>query len=424
MSQNFVYKNSDGFTEESSTYETSDFVAASAGVGDAAKPIITDAAGKIDPTFIDFSSIDHGGLSGLTDDDHTIYTKADGTRAFTGDQSMGSNKLTSLATPTAGTDGANKAYVDDLLNGLSWKQPVSLATTADISLTGEQTIDGTMTSTTDILVHEQNAPAENGIYTSAAGAWSRRADMDDAVEFSSSAVMVENGSTQADQGYTCTSTVATVDTDPVVFIQFTKLGQVTAGAGLTKTNGTIDVGAGTGMTINADDIAIDFGLAGSKAISATALASTTNAEGASLIGIEDSASNFTATDVEGALSELFEQTGGPEYTAGAGGVTKGDLLYISATDTVLPTTTSTNAWSMGLAMNTAAAASSVNSAANDQILAGVLTAATPGATIYWNGTAHVETQPAGSGAYVWKTGQAKNATDLHVEVEFVKKNKT
>ena len=56
---------------------------------------------------------DHGGQDGLADDDHTIYTKADGTRAFTGDQSMGSKKLTNVADPTADQDAATKKYVDD-----------------------------------------------------------------------------------------------------------------------------------------------------------------------------------------------------------------------------------------------------------------------------------------------------------------------
>ena len=64
---------------------------------------------------------DHGQLDGLSDDDHTIYTKADGTRAFSGDQSMGSNKLTNLATPTARTDAATKEYVDD---GKTWKDQI------------------------------------------------------------------------------------------------------------------------------------------------------------------------------------------------------------------------------------------------------------------------------------------------------------
>lgn len=55
---------------------------------------------------IDNSEIDHGAISGLSDDDHTQYIRVDGSRAFTGDQSMGGNRLTNVGTPIAGTDSA------------------------------------------------------------------------------------------------------------------------------------------------------------------------------------------------------------------------------------------------------------------------------------------------------------------------------
>jgi len=48
---------------------------------------------------------DHGILGGLTDDDHTIYVLADGTRAMTG-------ALTLSGDPTAALEAATKQYAD------------------------------------------------------------------------------------------------------------------------------------------------------------------------------------------------------------------------------------------------------------------------------------------------------------------------
>lgn len=54
----------------------------------------------------------HSDLLGLSNDDHTQYTLANGTRAFTGEQSMGTNKLTNVVNPTDDQDAATKNYVD------------------------------------------------------------------------------------------------------------------------------------------------------------------------------------------------------------------------------------------------------------------------------------------------------------------------
>ncbi len=67
---------------------------------------------------------DHGGLSGLGDDDHTQYTLADGSRAFSGDQAMGGNKLTGLGTPTAGSDAVTKDYADQIASNIDWQDSV------------------------------------------------------------------------------------------------------------------------------------------------------------------------------------------------------------------------------------------------------------------------------------------------------------
>ena len=60
--------------------------------------------------------------------------------------------------------------------------------------------------------------------------------------------------------------------------------------------------------------------------------------------------------------------------------------------------------------------------ANDEVLPGVLTGATAGTKYYWNGTDITTTIPTTNGAHVWQVGIAKNATDLHTDIKFVKKN--
>ena len=57
------------------------------------------------------------------------------------------------------------------------KSPVKYATTANITLSGEQSIDGTATSTSRVLVKNQTTSSQNGIYVTATGAWARSTDM-------------------------------------------------------------------------------------------------------------------------------------------------------------------------------------------------------------------------------------------------------
>jgi hypothetical protein len=168
---------------------------------------------------------------------------------MTGAIAMGTNKITGLGTPTDAADAATKAYVDSAAQGIDWKASVRAATTAAVTLASGlengDTLDGVTLATGDrILVKNQATGSENGIYVVAAsGAPTRSTDADTAAEITSNfAVFVEEGTLNADQGYVLTNNgPITVGTTELVFTQFTGLGQVTAGTGLSKTGNTIEI---------------------------------------------------------------------------------------------------------------------------------------------------------------------------------------
>lgn len=84
------------------------------------------------------------------------------------------------------------------LAGLKWKAPVLVATTGNITLSGEQVIDGVTTNTSRVLVKDHATPALKGIYVSGSGAWTRATDADSAAELEGATVTVLQGSTNAD----------------------------------------------------------------------------------------------------------------------------------------------------------------------------------------------------------------------------------
>ena len=529
MSKKFVYVNVDGDYEETpGAFEISDHIDSSAGAGDAGKPIITDSNGQIDSSFINFGAIDHGSLSGLGDDDHTQYILVDGTRAFTGDQSMGSNKITSLSPGIAGTDAVNLNQLNNAIQGIDWKESARVATDgSNINLaSAPATIDGvTLVSGDRVLVKDQSILSENGIYifNGTGSAMTRSADADEDSEVTAMmTVGVSEGTVNADRVYTVTSNdPLTVGSSDIVFgllpvntfvagdgidiVGSTISADLLASGGLKFVSGELAVEpadfAGEGLIDDgADNLAIDWSTTfnDAKAVKAEDLNSTANGEGASiigledasayytgtnleaalneleaqiggntsstydfsennvladndaiyaalekldlkhgdyssnangegasLIGIEDSAGNFTSTDVEGALAELYTLASNEydqEISNTGANVDAGDLVFFSANDTVSPMPINANNYSVGVALETVLSGNPVKFATADAVVTGVLTAATAGQKIYWDGSALTSTIPATAGSYVWQAGVAKNATDLLIKLEFVKKN--
>ena len=187
--------------------------------------------------------------------------------SLSGNLAMGSASITGLADPVNAQDAATKAYVDAARSGLDVKQSVRAATTANITLSGTQTVDGVALSVGNrVLVKNQTTATQNGIYVVASSTWSRATDADEPNEVSPGLFLfVEEGTTNSDSGWVITSdSPLTVGTDAIVFTQFSGTGMIIAGNALTKTGNTLDVvvAASGGIEIVSDALQLKSSLAG------------------------------------------------------------------------------------------------------------------------------------------------------------------
>ena len=452
MSKKFIFVNVDGDYEETpGAYEVTDFIDATTGVADAGKPIVLDASGHLDPSFIVASGIDHGSLSGLGDDDHQQYILVDGSRAFTGNIDAGGNLGVNFLDPVNAQDAATKAYVDLMGSGLRPHPVCRVATVSGINLAAPgSVIDGVALNTGDrVVVWQQANNVENGIYVfnGASSAMTRATDFDTNGEVFRGSWVPETkeGDEYAGSSFVQLSEGSNTDgsinfgVDAVTFDVLTSPLSYTGDKGiiLDHVNKTVSVDildTDSGLSFlgaASDELAIDWASvfvidgADDKAFKASDLASTTVGKGASTVGVADTNGYFTSNNVEGVLAELYSQATTPTdsntFTAGAN-ISKGDLVYMSGNDEVSTHPGTSAVYAIGIAKTDALAGASVEVLKDDTILTGLFTSATPGDKYYWDGTSWVTSLPPFSGFYVWRVGTAKNATDAYVDVEFVKRN--
>lgn len=383
--------------------------------------------------------------------------------------SSGSGDVGKLATLDANGKWDISFIPDSVTNDRDWKDSVRFATTAALPAStyanGTGGVGATITAdangafpTTDgvtpalndyLLVKDQTgSELENGIYEitqlgDGGNPWilTRRTDADEDSEVSGGmAVPIEEGTANGDKYALLTSNGNIdigVDAQNFALQNTTNL---TAGDGIDITSNVVavDLVADGGLEFATGELQVKFadtsvaadldGTNGLHAISAQDLSQNGATQGANILGADPTTiSVSSATTIQGVLEDLDNAIGEPGVDYTSGGVTIGDLVYVSSNDTVLPvpiTGLSSIQWAIGCASATVAASGTVKVLSNDVVISGVISGLSPtaGDRVFWTGSALTLTAPSTTGALVWQVGVAKNASDLHVDIKRIKRN--
>jgi phage-related tail fiber protein len=221
---------------------------------------------------------------------------------------LNGKNVSNMADGVSASDAVTLQQVQAYVRGLDWKDSVRAASTANVTvasaLINGLSMDGVSLVTGNrVLLMNQTAPAENGIYVVAAsGAASRATDADSSAEVTSGmAVSVEEGTANGNKAFQLTTdNPITLGTTGLTFSilggvsstytadgnglelsgsQFAleldgttltkgasglRIGSGAAGAGLTEASGVLAVGQGTGISVAADAVAVDTSVVARK----------------------------------------------------------------------------------------------------------------------------------------------------------------
>jgi len=150
--------------------------------------------------------------------------------------------FTDIAT-TTGTISTQPSGANDIVNylalqsyavGISWKAPVTAATTVNITLSGTQTVDTVvLVAGNTVLVKNQTNSAQNGIYKVNAGAWTYATGCTTWEQYVSALVFVEYGGLAGSAWYCTAQPGGTLGVTAMTWSNFSAAANYTAGTGLT-----------------------------------------------------------------------------------------------------------------------------------------------------------------------------------------------
>jgi hypothetical protein len=157
------------------------------------------------------------------------------------------------------TDIVNKQYVDYFAAGLSWKAPALTATSANITLSGLQTINGVTVAAGDtVLVKDQTNAAQNGIYIASATAWTYSVGGDTWNEYIGAIIFITSGSLNGTAWYCTAQPGGTLGVTAMNWSNFSVASTYTAGTGLTLVGTQFNI-ANTAVTAAAYGSATQVG---------------------------------------------------------------------------------------------------------------------------------------------------------------------